>query len=167
MRALDANVWVAAFDPADRFHDDSVAVFGATAERGIPLAGPSYVVLESVCALARRLDDAGRARAAGDLMEKHLSLHFEPLTEDLLAGAERLGVDRRLRSADSLYAATAARLGCPLLSWDSEVDHSLGALSPRDWLATSSGDVTHGDHRPGAHRQGRRPGCLVRAAHVW
>ena len=42
-----------AFDPADPFHDDSVAVFRAATERGLSLAGPAYVVLESVCAQRR------------------------------------------------------------------------------------------------------------------
>ena len=133
---LDANVWVAAFDPADRFHDDSVALLGAAAERAIPLAGPAHVVLESVCALARRLNDPGMARAAGEKMYEHPALHLEPLGDDLLAGAERLGVDHRLRGADALYAVTAARLGCPLLSWDSDLITRSGALSPRDWLHT-------------------------------
>ena len=137
MLALDANVWVAAFDPADRFHDDSVAAFSAAAARGIPLAGPSYVVLESVCALGRRVNDPDMARAAGERMTAHPALHLEPLTDALLAEAERLGVDRRLRAADALYAATAARLGCPLLSWDSELITRSGALSSRDWLAAS------------------------------
>jgi len=90
--ALDANVWVAAFDPADRFHDDSVAAFSAAAARGIPLAGPSYVVLESVCALGRRVNDPDMARAAGERMTAHPALHLEPLTDALLAEAERLGV---------------------------------------------------------------------------
>ncbi|HVT58775.1 MAG TPA: PIN domain-containing protein [Thermoanaerobaculia bacterium] len=139
MLALDANLWIAAFDPADRFHDDSVALFRAAAERGLPLAGPAYVVLESVCALARRVGDSAIARAAGEKMAEHPALHLEPLSGALLAEAERLGVDCRLRGADALYAATAARLGCPLLSWDTELITRGGALSPHDWLATNPG----------------------------
>lgn len=134
MLALDANLWVSAFDAADPFHDDSVAVFRAAAERGLPLAGPAYVVLETVCALARRVGDAAVARAAGEKMAEHPGLHLEPLTGALLAHAELLGVERRLRAADALYAATAAKLGCALLSWDSELIARGGALSPRDWL---------------------------------
>ena len=137
MLALDANLWVAAFDPADPFHDESVAVFRVAGERRLPLAGPSYVVLESVCALARRVGDSATARTAGEKMTQHPALHLEPLTGALLAAAERLGVDCRLRGADALYAATAARLGCPLLSWDSELITRGGALSPRDWLAAN------------------------------
>jgi predicted nucleic acid-binding protein len=137
--ALDANLWIAAFDPTDPFHADSVALFRTAAERGLPLVGPSYVVLESVCALARRVGNSAIARAAGEKMAEHPSLHLEPLTGALLAAAERLGVDCRLRGADALYAATAARLDCPLLSWDSELITRGGALSPRDWLAANPG----------------------------
>lgn len=136
---LDANLWVAAYDPEDPFHADSVAVFRAAAQRGLRLAGPSYVVLESVCALARRVGDSEAARAAREKMAEHPALHLEPITEALLATAEQLGVERRLRGADALYAATAARLGCPLLSWDSELISRGGALSPRDWLAADRG----------------------------
>lgn len=137
MLVLDANLWIAAFDPADAFHDDSLELFRVAAERQLPLAGPSYVVLESVCALARRVDDPAAALAAGEKLAEHPALHLEPMTGSLLAAAERLGVDCRLRGADALYAATAARLGCPLLSWDSELMARGGALSPRDWLAAN------------------------------
>lgn len=139
MLVLDANLWVAAFDPADRFHDESVAVLRLAAEQGLPLAGPAYVVLESICALARRVGDPTIARAASEKMAEHPALHLEPLSGALLAVAEELGVERRLRAADALYAATAARLGGPLLSWDAELIARGGALSPRDWLAGSSG----------------------------
>jgi predicted nucleic acid-binding protein len=144
--ALDANLWVAAFDPSDAFHDESVAVFAEAARREIPLAGPSFVVLESVCALARRVSDPSYAQAAGTQMADHPALHLEPLGEALLAEAERLGVERRLRGADALYLATATRLDCPLLSWDEELIGRGGAQSPRDWLATNQGDL---DTAPG------------------
>jgi predicted nucleic acid-binding protein len=137
--ALDANLWIAAFDPSDLFHGDSVAVFAEVARRALPVAGPSFVVLESVCALARRVTDPSFAREAAAKMVKHPALHLEPLTTELLAEAERLGVERRLRGADALYLATAARLGCTLLSWDEELVARGGAVSPRDWLAASQG----------------------------
>lgn len=136
MLALDANVWVAAFDVSDRFHDDSVAVFAEAARRALPLAGPSFVVLESVCALARRVRNPRVALEAGAKMAGHPALHLEPMTEALLHEAERLGVDRGLRGADALYAATAARLGCSLLSWDQELITRGGARLPSDWLST-------------------------------
>lgn len=145
MLVLDANLWVAAFDPADTFHSESVALFRAAAEHGLPLAGPSFVVLESVCALARRTGNAETARAAGEKMTRHPALHLEPLVGSLLKEAERLGVELRLRAADAIYAATAARLGSPLLSWDSELITRAGAVSPRDWLASNPGsaDTVH------------------------
>lgn len=141
MLVLDANLWVAAFDPSDVFHGDSVAVFAEAARRALPLAGPSFVVLESICALARRVGDPSFAQAAATKMADHPALHLEPLSEALLAEAERLGVERRLRGADALYLATATRLGCPLLSWDEELIARGGAQSPREWLATNRGDL--------------------------
>jgi predicted nucleic acid-binding protein len=135
--ALDANLWIAAFDPSDAFHDDSVAVFAEAARRALPLTGPSFVVLESICALARRVNDPSFAQAAAARMAEHPALHLEPLSEALLAEAERLGVERRLRGSDALYVATAMRLGCPLLSWDQELVDRGGAQSPREWLAAS------------------------------
>jgi predicted nucleic acid-binding protein len=134
---LDANVWIAAFDPSDRFHLESVAVMAEAARRGLPLAGPSFVVLESVCALARRVGDPRLAQVAGARMAGHPALHLEPISDSLLQEAERLGIERRLRGADALYAATAVRLGCPLLSWDGELVARGGAQLPSDWLATS------------------------------
>jgi predicted nucleic acid-binding protein len=132
--ALDANVWIAAFDPADGFHDDSVAVFAEAARRALSLAGPSFVVLESICALARRVNDPKYVQVAAAKMADHPALHLEPLNDTLLAEAERLGVERRLRGSDALYVATSTRLGCPLLSWDRELIVRGGAQSPRDWL---------------------------------
>lgn len=135
MLILDANLWIAAFDPQDQFHEESVAVFGVAARRGLPLGGPFFVVMESVCALARRVDDPTSVQAAHSRMRQHPALHLEPPTEAFLAEATRLGIELQLRAADALYVAAATRLGAPLLSWDRELLSRGGAQSPRDWLA--------------------------------
>lgn len=135
MLALDANVWISAFDPTDRFHQESVAIFRAAAQRSLLLAGPAFVVLESVCALRRRIGDPKAARLAATKIADHPALHLEALTSDLLAEAQRLGITRGLRGADALYAATAARLRCPLITWDKELIDRAGGVSPSDWLA--------------------------------
>lgn len=134
MLVLDANLWVSAFDPSDRFHGDSVTTFRSAAAQRRRLAGPAFVILESACALGRRIGDAEKARAARAMMTEHPDLHLEPITNELLAEAERLGLDHRLRGADALYLATSLRLGCDLLSWDGELIDRGGAVSPRDWL---------------------------------
>jgi predicted nucleic acid-binding protein len=136
---LDATLWIAAFDPSDAFHDDSVAVLAEAARLDLPLAGPSFVVLEATCALARRVSDPRFAQAASARIAAHPALHLEPLSAELLAEAERVGVERRLRGADALYLATAVRLGCPLLSWDEELIARGGAQSPRPWLTANRG----------------------------
>lgn len=139
MIVLDANLWIAAFDPTDRFHGDSIAVLDAAVADDLTLAGPVYVLLETSCAVARRTGRPSQAAAAHDRIASHPSLRLEPLDAELMTSAERIGVSRRLRAADSLYAAVAERLGWPLLSWDRELVARAGAVSPSDWLAARTG----------------------------
>ncbi len=138
MLVLDANIWISAFDATDRFNEDSVALLHAAAQRGLLLAGPAFVVLESACALRRRVGNSPAAHLAATKIAQHPALQLEAMTGDLLAEAQRLGIDCGLRGADALYAATAARLRCPLLTWDNELIHRAGGISPRDWLAENS-----------------------------
>lgn len=148
---IDANLWVAAFDAGDQLHDESVEVFAAAARQRETLAAPAIVLLESGCALARRLGDPRLARSAMAKISDHPSLRLEALSDELLFEAAELGLERRLRAADALYAATAARLGASLLSWDSELIARAGALSPRDWLNRRGGQPgTVAEPRPQA-----------------
>jgi len=85
-------------------------------------------------------------------MAGHPALHLEPISDVLVQEAERLGLERRLRGADALYAATAARLGCPFLSWDRELVARGGAQLPSDWLAGRSASMGRSCSTP--------PGCF-------
>lgn len=52
-----------------------------------------------------------------------------------LSTAREIGVRRLLRGGDALYAATAALLDAPLVSWDDELVQRAEALTPDTWLA--------------------------------
>jgi predicted nucleic acid-binding protein len=132
---LDANVWIAAFDPHDRFHAVSATFLRAVAQRRLRLHGPALVLLEAACALARRAGNAAPGQAALERLRAHPSLVLHPVNDGLLAMAKDLGVRQLLRGADALYAATAALLRAPLISWDDELVSRAGATTPEQWLA--------------------------------
>lgn len=164
MIVLDANLWIAAFEPDDAFHRDSVAVLRAAAADDLSLVGPAFVILETTCALARRTGKTKLAAFAHAEMTDHPALRLEPLDAELLARAEDLGVGLRLRASDALYAATAERLAAPLLSWDRELVERARAISPDTWLLsrTGRGDIVSEPTTPrsetGRSPKRRRPG---------
>jgi predicted nucleic acid-binding protein len=44
-----------------------------------------------------------------------------------------LGIERRLRGADAVYAATAAHVGGRLITWDRELLERADARTPSAW----------------------------------
>ena len=134
MVTLDANVWVAAFDPRDRFHRQSAALLRALAQRGTRIHAPAFMTLEASCALARRARDPALADAAFQKLQSHPSLVLHPVDEPSLARAREIGAAHLLRGADALYAATAALHAAPLVTWDDELVARAGAQTPDAWL---------------------------------
>lgn len=135
MLTLDANVWIAAYDPRDRFHSESAAFLQVVSRRGLHLYGPSILLVEIACALARRAQDATVGEAAVARLRQHPNLVLHPANEQVLASAAALGSRHLLRGVDAVYAATAALLDAPLVSWDQELVRRAGAITPSDWLA--------------------------------
>ncbi len=137
MLTVDANVWVAAFDPRDRFHASSMTFLEALTERRIRPNGPAFLHVEVACALARRAQSPATGEAVLAQLNAHPTLIVQSLDEDLLRLAARLGTQHTLRGADALYAATARALGSPLVSWDEELVRRAGAITPGEWLAAN------------------------------
>jgi len=131
---LDANIWVAAFDPRDRFHQRSAVFLRAVALKGLRLHGPAFVALEVACALARRAGDPAVGGIAHERLRTHPALLLHPMDDRCLSTAHEIGVRRLLRGADALYAATANLLDAPLVSWDDEMVQRAGACTPDTWL---------------------------------
>ena len=91
MLTVDANVWVAAFDPTDALHAPSVSFLRYLATRRDSDCAPSFLALEVGCALTRRL---ARPEAGAD--------------DALLSHALRAGTARGLHAADALYTTAVA-----------------------------------------------------------
>jgi predicted nucleic acid-binding protein len=137
MLTVDANVWVAAFDTKDRFHDDSVAFLRNLAGAETVTRAPAIVIVEVACALARRFADPAMGHKASVKMKANTLLHIEQLDDKLLSEALRLGTRSRLRATDALYAATANLMtNGVLVSWDNELIERAGAVTPTAWLAS-------------------------------
>jgi predicted nucleic acid-binding protein len=137
MLTVDANIWVAAFDPLDRFHHHSRDFLAAVTQQGIALAGPTFVLVEVACALVRRAQNPATGKVAFERLRLHPLLRLQPLDDALLARAAELGVERLVRGADALYAATAQLHQGQLISWDDELIRCVGAITPADWLAAN------------------------------
>ncbi len=134
MLTVDASVWVAAFDPSDRFHIDSLAFLREVATRGMSLHAPEFALIEVACATARRSGDAAVGRDAGRRIAEHPALTLHPLDHRLASAALDSGLKQALRGADALYAGTAVLSDSIVVAWDAElVSRTLGQ-TPRQWL---------------------------------
>lgn len=132
---IDASVWVAASDPHDPLQQVAITFLAAAALSGTELRGPSIMVVEVACALARKAGDPEvGVRAYHELMD-HAELALERIDAALLEGAVQLGAGLGLRSGDALYVAVAKHHSMPLVSWDRDLVERAGAVTPEQWLA--------------------------------
>jgi predicted nucleic acid-binding protein len=137
MLTLDANIWVAVYDPQDNFHAQSITFLYEAVQRRFVLNGPAIVIIEASCVLARRTQNTVLGQAAFDHLRVHPLLTLQPVDDVLLMAAARIGVQRLLRAADALYVATAEVNRSTLVTWDKELIGRAGALTPADWLAAN------------------------------
>lgn len=127
---VDACVWVAAFDQADRFHADAAAFLNEVARRGVRVHAPRMLLLEVRCAVARRTGDSASGARAEAVLRTAPFLQLGPLDDRLMEVAGEAGADRRLRSGDALYVACSIMHQAPLVSYDRELVERAGALTP-------------------------------------
>lgn len=109
MLTVDANVWVAAFDPTDTLHAPSVSFLRYLATRRDSDCAPSFLALEVGCALTRRLARPEAGAAAAAKLREYPEPDLKPADDALLSHALRAGTARGLHAADALYTAVAER----------------------------------------------------------
>lgn len=137
MIVVDASLWVSAFDPTDALHAPAREFLRRCQRRVEPLVIPSFAVIETGCALARRFAAPERGQEAAERLLAFPLLQVMPVDAALERAALRLGTRCRLRAADSLYAALALQLGVPLVTTDLELieraSQHIRVLPPTDW----------------------------------
>jgi len=118
---VDASVWVSAFLPADAHHGTVLTFLRRIVERGEDVVLPNLALAEIGGAIARRTGDAALAADALALLRRQPLLTIHALDDSLGEAAARLAIDARLRGADAVYVALAARLDATLVTLDREM----------------------------------------------
>ncbi|MFN2315880.1 MAG: type II toxin-antitoxin system VapC family toxin [Gemmatimonadales bacterium] len=131
---VDACIWVAAADASDSYYRVSRAWLSQVGAARVPLVVAASTKVEVACALARRMRHPERGRLLADSVLDPAVLTIVPFDNGLLAEAIAIGTELFLRAGDAIHAAVAARTDGRLLSWDTELIHRAGAMTPEQWL---------------------------------
>jgi predicted nucleic acid-binding protein len=134
MLTIDASVWVAAADRRDHFFAESRDFLQTVVHRRLRIILPAFARVEIACALARRNANPVAGRVLANALLSAGYLVEIPLDAQVLAHALRIGTRGRLRGADALYAATAARYHTRLIAWDAELNQRAGGITPTAWM---------------------------------
>jgi predicted nucleic acid-binding protein len=129
---IDANVWVSALLPHELRHAVSSDWIARNTTRGSVAACPVIVLPEVAGALSRQLGNSQIAAEAIRDMRVLSGLNLVPIDEALALEAAEIARDLRLRGADAVYVALAARLSLPLVTWDQDMlDRAAGHIEVR------------------------------------
>jgi predicted nucleic acid-binding protein len=129
---IDANVWVRSLLPHELYHALSSDWIARHTTRGNVASCPTLVLPEVAGALARQSGSHELAAETIRTMRVLSGLELHPTDEALAIEAAEFAQDLRLRGADAVYVALAARLSLPLVTWDQELlERAAGRIAVR------------------------------------
>jgi predicted nucleic acid-binding protein len=135
---IDASVWVAAFLARDVHHQDAAALLRSLVEEWITATAPLLVLSEVAGAIARQTNDPELAEKIVLFLHNQPWIEFAPLTDDLATEAALAAARQRLRGADAVYVALAARRKLTLVTLDREMlertEGVVVSITPTAWL---------------------------------
>jgi predicted nucleic acid-binding protein len=117
---VDASVIVSRLVPHDVHHEASRRWLTRHVADGGLVIAPALLLPEVAGAVARRTGEPRLARRAADAVLHLPALRLVPVDDVLAGSAARFAAQLRLRGADAVYIAAAARLRLPLVTWDLE-----------------------------------------------
>lgn len=135
---VDAGVFVAEQIERQPEFTDAVNLLERCVRQNIHLYAPAIVFSEVAGAVARITGSTALGAAAVARLNHIPRLKFRQIDLDFAETSARLAARHKLRGADSLYAALARELKCPLVTNDAELlNRSPGGwhvIKPVDWL---------------------------------
>lgn len=117
---VDASFFLNAFRAHEAGHAHSKAVLAHLQKQAIPLIVPNLLRAEVAGALARGQDDPTLAHRSSSFLFRLPHVVAVTLDSQLAAAAAGIAADYRLKGADAVYVAVAARFGSSLLTRDEE-----------------------------------------------
>ena len=118
---VDASVWVGYLISSDVHHSVCVGWLDNYLLDGNRITLPSLALAEIAGAIARRTQTNTAGYEAIDWIEGLPRVRLTNLDGTLARESARIAVDLRLRGADAIYVALAARLSLPLVTCDREM----------------------------------------------
>ena len=130
--AIDASVFINAFNPAEAGHAESRRLLGQLRVQAIPIIAPTLVLPEVSAAIKRGRGDEDLARRFVAALSRLPHLVLVPLDQSLAQQASDMAAQYSLRGSDAVYTAVALRFGSTLVTLDREQhDRVASVLSTR------------------------------------
>ena len=118
MYTIDASVHISALNPTEAGSADSQEFLAQVQRQRVSLFCPTLLLVEVAAAIARVLDDTGRAVALAMELRGWPNQTLVSLDELLADRAAGLAATARLRGTDAVYAAVAQQYGTVLVTLD-------------------------------------------------
>lgn len=129
---VDASVWIGYLLSSDVHHVPCVTWLDECLLAGTRITVPTIALPEVAGAIARRTGLESTGFAAIAWIEGLPRVDTIELDDGLARASARLAASLRLRGADAVYVALAARLGLPLVTWDQELlERAAGRIEAR------------------------------------
>jgi predicted nucleic acid-binding protein len=139
---IDASVWIAARFEDEPGHEASTSCLAAALSSREPIVEPWLAWVECVAAVARKTGNEKLATDVGGHLRGNHRIRWDVMDEERASLAAGLAASCRLRAADAMYAAVAARHRAFLVTLDAEMQARCAGhvpcLSPSGWLQTQS-----------------------------
>jgi predicted nucleic acid-binding protein len=136
--AIDASVFLNAFNPAENGSQISKEVLSRLQTASIPLVAPTLLLPETAAAISRGQNNPELARQFAITLTRLPHLTLVTLDQSLAQQAIEIAALYHLRGSDSVYGAVALRFACPLVTLDHEqhdrVDSVLKTFYPFELL---------------------------------
>jgi len=139
---VDASVFLNAFNPYEAGHEISNQFLALLQENAMPIIVPTLLLSEVAAAISRGRGEAQLARDFAATLAELPHMIWIPLDMTLSQQAVDIAANYRLRGSDAVYAATAARFGCDLVTLDQEQCQRVADVLPAKYPADALNELT-------------------------